>query len=130
MLLPNNMFKKKKQQIWKPSISIVFIYSKIVLTVDLINMLNRGLNRGLPFKIDITQILLEHFNKPWYRQNFGLAKKLQIPNKIFLEQRKLICPCCASNILFICLSQLSQLSQPSQLSLLSQPHGPVPNYIH
>ena len=47
--LPNTRFKKKKQQTWKLSISIVFNYSKIVLTVDMINMLNHGL-------IDITQI--------------------------------------------------------------------------
>ena len=77
-MLQNTRFKKKRQQIWKLSIGIVLKYSKIVLTVDMIIVLNCGLNFCiLLFKIDITQHCLEDLYDPWYGPNFGTAKKLK-----------------------------------------------------
>ena len=49
----------------KLSINIVFNYSKIVLTSNMINVLNCSLNFGiLPIKIVITQTLVEDLNDP------------------------------------------------------------------
>ena len=80
-LLLNTRLTKKQQQIWKLQINKVFNYSKIVLTVEMINVLNRCLNFCiLPFKTDITKILVEDLNNPWYGLNFAMAKKLQIQN--------------------------------------------------
>ena len=82
--LPITGFKKKQQQFLKLSRSILFNYSTIVLAVDMINMLNCGLNFCiLPIKIDITKMLVTDLNDPWYGHNFGITKRLQIQNKIY-----------------------------------------------
>ena len=72
-MLPNTRFREQKQI--KKKLIIVFIYSKIVLTVDIINVLNLGLNFCiLIFKIDITQHLVGDLNNPRCKLTFGMAK--------------------------------------------------------
>ena len=62
--IPNTILKKQQHKNHKQIKSIVFNYSKKVLTVDMIIVLNCGLNFCiLPIRIDITKII---WSELWY----------------------------------------------------------------
>ena len=58
--IPNCAYKKQKNILKRRPVSIVFNYSKIVLTDAMNRLLNRGLNFAiLPIKLDLTQLLVD-----------------------------------------------------------------------
>ena len=72
--------------------NIVFNYSDIVMTEAMLKLLNRGLNFSiLPFKLDITQTLVEYrkFERAiiWYEFFFGNETDSDIKEHIFRTEK-------------------------------------------
>ena len=86
MLIPNARLKKQQQKNQKWIKSIVFDYSKKVRTVDMINVLNCGLNFCiLPIKIYITKSI---WSELWYDKKTTEEEKnifKTIKKKIYLN---------------------------------------------
>ena len=77
VFLPLNQYNRQKQKIKKQKINVVFNNSKIVLTEDMIRVLNRGLKFAiLPLKLDISQVLTDfrRFERTMIWKEFWFGK--------------------------------------------------------
>ena len=73
-------------------IGVVFNYSKIKLTQDMENLLNRGFNFSiLPLKLDLTQVLVDfkRFERSviWYEFFYGSESDGELKPKIFKSNK-------------------------------------------
>ena len=89
--LSKNQFRKHIKRIKKQKISIVFNYSRIVLTDAMVSVLNRGLNFCiLPMKLDITQVLVDwkQFERSMIWTEFWYGKeKVETKTKVFKNKK-------------------------------------------
>ena len=77
MKLSSNQYKTQKTRLKKQPITVVFNESKLILTKDMENVLNRGLKFAIiPHKLDITQVLTEfrRFERTMVWTEFGFGK--------------------------------------------------------
>ena len=88
MKLSSNQYKRQKTRLKKQPITVVFNESKLMLTKDMENVLNRGLKFAIiPHKLDITQVLTEfrRFDRTMHYAEVGdIQQGLQLPGKASL----------------------------------------------
>ena len=89
--MPINQYKRKKIQIKKQKINVVFNNSKIVLSEPMLKVLNRGLKFAiLPLKLDISQVLTDfkRFERTmvWKEYWFGKDSEPFVP-PIFRQKK-------------------------------------------
>ena len=89
--IPNSRFKREQHKLRRQKINIIFNYSKIELTADMENVLNRGLNFSiLPLKLDLTQVLVDFhkFERSMIWTEFFYGKEIEYYNPPIFKANK------------------------------------------